>query len=70
MKVRSLVSAAAVACVLASPAAVRADNDAAGCAACGGAVILFWLGLVVLQIALLVWVARDAKARGTDSAIL
>lgn len=32
--------------------------------------IIFWLGLVALQIALLVWVARDAKARGMDSAIL
>lgn len=32
--------------------------------------LLIWLGVIGLQIALLVWVARDAKARGMDSAIL
>lgn len=48
-------------------------SGAAGCAACsgcGGLMILIWLSIVALQIALLVWVARDAKARGMDSAIL
>ena len=48
-------------------------NPAAGCAACsgcGGLLVILWLAIVVLQIALLVWVARDAKARGMDSAIL
>jgi len=48
-------------------------SGAAGCAACsgcGGLLILIWIGLFALQIALLVWVARDAKARGMDSAIL
>lgn len=49
----------------------RSSNaqNAAGCAACGG-VLGFLVLVVVLNIALLVWVARDAKARGMDSGIL
>lgn len=42
----------------------------AACSGCGGLLLICWLGLVALQIALLVWVARDAKARGMDSAVL
>jgi uncharacterized membrane protein YhaH (DUF805 family) len=42
---------------------------ASGCAACGTCGFIL-IALVVLNIALLVWVARDAKARGMDSAIL
>jgi len=51
--------------------AQRSSNsqNAAGCAACGG-VLGFFVLVFVLNIALLVWVARDAKARGMDSAIL
>lgn len=51
-------------------------NDAApaaGCAVCGaglGAMIIIPIVILALNIALLVWVARDAKARGMDSAIL
>ncbi len=44
-----------------------------GCAACGTAMTVLILGstaILVLNIALLVWVARDAKARGMDSAVL
>ncbi len=51
----------------------RNPDPTAGCAACGGCgglLLMCWLGLVALQIALLVWVARDAKARGMDSAVL
>lgn len=40
------------------------------CAACGGALIAIPIVLFVLNVALLVWVARDAKARGMDSAVL
>jgi uncharacterized membrane protein YhaH (DUF805 family) len=50
----------------------RAD-DAAGalaCAGCGGLGLLIVVGFFVLQIALLVWVARDAKARGMDGAVI
>jgi hypothetical protein len=52
---------------------VRNPNpDAAAASACGclgffGFVII---AVIVLNIALLIWVARDAKARGMDSAIL
>jgi uncharacterized membrane protein YhaH (DUF805 family) len=69
----------AFACALAATVTCRAQNDngaagaGAGCAACsgcGGLFLVFWLGLIALQVALLVWVARDAKARGMDSAIL
>ena len=45
----------------------------AGCGVCGGGLavmILIPVIFFVLNIALLVWVARDAKARSMDSAIL
>src|SRR5260221_13376180 len=42
---------------------------AAGCALCG-TFIFIPIILIVLNIALLIWVARDAKARGMDSAVL
>ncbi len=46
-------------------------NDPGGAKlACCGTFFLFWIVLIVLNIALLVWVARDAKARGMDGAIL
>lgn len=44
-----------------------------GCAACGTVMTLLVFcstAIVVLNIALLVWVARDAKARGMDSAVV
>lgn len=46
------------------------------CAACGvcgagmGTLALVPIAIFVLNIALLVWVARDAKARGLDNAVL
>jgi uncharacterized membrane protein YhaH (DUF805 family) len=51
-------------------------SDAEACAACGtcgaGAGMMFMIPVVffALNIALLVWVARDAKARGMDNAVL
>jgi len=52
-------------------AAAQSDNaaGAAGCLACSG-FIGFLIALFAINIAILVWVARDAKARGMDSAIL
>ena len=50
----------------------QSGDDAAGfaaCAGCGGLLFVI-VGVVALQIALLVWVARDAKARGMDSAVI
>jgi uncharacterized membrane protein YhaH (DUF805 family) len=47
-------------------------DPAAGCAACGACgifVIIIPICILALNIALLVWVARDAKSRGMDTAI-
>ena len=50
------------------------DADAAkaatGCFACGGGFLFVIIAVFVINIAILVWVARDAKARGMDSALL
>ena len=43
---------------------------AAGCMACGGVFLLIPIALLALHIVLLVWVARDAKARGMDNAVM
>jgi len=57
-------------------ASAVAQNDAAGAAGsaafCGvcGTFIFIPIILFALNIALLVWVARDAKARGMDSSVL
>lgn len=50
----------------------RDDDAAAGAAACGclGFVGVIIIGVLALNIALLVWVARDAKARGMDNSVL
>ncbi len=48
-------------------------EDLAACAACGScgtAVIVIPIIYFALNIALLVWVARDAKSRSMDSAVL
>jgi hypothetical protein len=47
-------------------------DPARGCAGCGccGTFILIPIVFLALSIALLVWVARDAKARGMDNAVL
>lgn len=42
---------------------------AGGCALCSG-ILLIPVVLFALNFALLVWVARDAKARGMDSSLL
>ena len=59
---------------LASPLAARSrDPDpiaaVGGCALCS-TVLLIPVVIIALNFALLVWVARDAKARGMDSAML
>jgi len=50
----------------------RPSDDAgaaAGCALCS-TFLFIPIALIALNIALLVWVARDAKARGMDNAVL
>ena len=49
------------------------DNPAAGCAgclACGVLPMIMIVAVIALHIAILVWVARDAKSRGMDNAVL
>ena len=53
------------------------SGDAAGgCAACGacgagiGVILFVLVAILAINIAILVWVARDAKARGMDSSVL
>jgi hypothetical protein len=63
--------------VLAQPGQPGPDETCAACGSCGACGTGMFVVLVVvpfiilvLNIALLVWVARDAKARGMDSAVL
>jgi len=55
--------------VLASSALADAAGAACGTALCGSLLFIPIL-ILALNIALLVWVARDAKARGMDSAVI
>jgi uncharacterized membrane protein YhaH (DUF805 family) len=55
--------------VWAQQSAPNGSAAAAGCALCG-TLIFIPIAIFVLNIALLVWVARDAKARGMDSAVI
>jgi uncharacterized membrane protein YhaH (DUF805 family) len=43
---------------------------AAGCMACSFIFIVIPLALLVLNIAILIWVARDAKNRGMDNSVM
>jgi hypothetical protein len=55
-------------------AEVNPAAGAASCAACGGTMLFFFvvipIGLLILHIFLLVWVAKDAKARNMDSSVV
>lgn len=51
-------------------AAAAGTAAGAGCLACGGGMLVLIIGSIVLSIALLVWVARDAKNRGMDNAVM
>lgn len=48
----------------------KADTNPAAACGCLGTLGFLVIGIIALNIALLVWVARDAKSRGMDSAIL
>src|ERR1035437_642936 len=68
-----LVTVLALFAPVACFAQYNSGNPAGGAAACGGCCGTFILVPIVflaISIALLVWVARDAKARGMDSAVL
>jgi len=72
----TFISAASLIALNAAYVFVQRNNDAdacAGCGICGGSIfvmIVIPVVIIALNIALLVWVARDAKARGMDSAVL
>lgn len=57
-------------------AAAFGRTDDGGCAACAGCGLLGAIPIIILavliavNIALLVWVARDAKSRGLDNSVL
>lgn len=73
---RSIIALAAILMLSTTVLAQRSDDDGAacaGCGICGGSmvvVVLVPIIILALNIAILVWVARDAKARGMDSAVL
>lgn len=62
--------------IISGVALAQRSGDASGaqacaaCGTCGGGTILFLVLIIALHIALLVWVARDAKSRGMDSSAL
>jgi uncharacterized membrane protein YhaH (DUF805 family) len=72
--IRSLAVALAISALLLlmaplpTPAQHATDEDAAACAACGGFMVVIAV-IFIINIAILVWVARDAKARGMSSPV-
>jgi hypothetical protein len=52
------------------PSDAETAAGCASCGACGGLMIVLPVAFFALNIALLVWVARDAKARSMDSAVI
>ena len=74
MNMRGAFSAFFIAIILSNSTAIAASSDdekaAAGCLACGGGLLFLMIGLIVLNIVLLVWVARDARARGMDNSVV
>jgi hypothetical protein len=59
--------------LLAQRAFAQNPEDAAAlgaCAACSGVMILIPIVIIALNIALLIWVAKDAKSRGMDNAVV
>ncbi len=54
----------------APPTDEEAAQAAVGCMACSSFILFFVVIAVVVNIAMLVWVARDAKSRGMDGAAI
>src|ERR1700687_2678257 len=71
----ALVSEVAKAFAAAQPTGfllLQRNDDASPFVACGclGFFALIMVGIIALNIALLIWVARDAKSRGMDNAVV
>jgi ABC-type tungstate transport system substrate-binding protein len=58
--------------LLASALLLQRNNDASPLVACGclGFAGVLVVAIIALNIALLIWVARDAKSRGMDNSVL
>ena len=60
--------------LFASSALGQSSNDGAGavlgCLACSGVLLVIPVVIFVLNIALLVWVFRDSKARGMENSVV
>jgi uncharacterized membrane protein YhaH (DUF805 family) len=56
----------------ADAAAAAAASSAASAGCCGGVLVIIFVcvALFVLNIAMLVWVARDSKNRGMDNSVM
>ncbi len=52
------------------PSPPSVAEPCAACGSCAGTMILVPVVFIALNIALLVWVARDAKSRGMDNAVM
>jgi uncharacterized membrane protein YhaH (DUF805 family) len=76
--IRSAFVLMALAFVLVPTVLVAQNNDdiagaaagAGGCLACGGFLLFIGIAIAALHIALLVWIYRDAKNRGTENAVV
>lgn len=66
--VSSLLAAAGA--LYAQDPSVEDAIAAGGCLACGGSMLLIPIVFLAINIALLVWVARDSKSRGVENPIL
>lgn len=68
----SLIALALISSAKSHGFVLQRDNTVGAASACGclGFVGFIIVSIVVLNVALLVWVARDAKSRGMDSAFL
>jgi Phospholipase_D-nuclease N-terminal len=66
----SLVSLSPALLLAQSQDDIGAAAGAGGCLACGGFLMFFVIGIIILNIALLVWVYRDATNRGMENPIL
>ena len=72
-----MLSLLSIGLIVLSPALLLAQDDiagtaagAGGCLACGSFLIFIVLAIIALNVALLVWVYRDALNRGMEYAIV
>jgi cytochrome bd-type quinol oxidase subunit 2 len=77
MRFQSVGAGLSALCLLAGSTTLLAQDDsaasagaAAGCLACYGGMMVLALVWIAISIALMVWVYRDAKARGMDNSVV